>query len=232
MSKRKLCLVLIFSFLLTGCSEASMSQTESGQVSEYIAYSLLKFNHNPDMLITKTEEKEKENSEAVSQEKNEMPEKVEVSNSPVSATNQPSTEKPEEKPITAGDVFGNGALTVKVSKSGLYDSYPKDSKDAYFSLSSSKGTKLLVVELTIKNTSKKNVKFKTNQNGMSYSISGSKDKALTTLLEDDIHFFNKTLKPGKSVKAKLVYQVKDNYDLNTGKIQISNSDKNVELPIK
>lgn len=231
MNKRKLCFVLIFSFLLTGCSEAPLSQTESGQVSEYIAYSLLKFNHNPDMLITKTEEK-KEDSEAVSQEKNETPEKVEVSNNPVNPTNNPDVEKPAEKPITAGDVFGSSALSVKVTKSGLYDTYPKNEKDSYFSLSSSKGKKLLVVELTIKNTSKKDVKFKTNQQGMSYSISGSKDKALTTLLEDDIHFFNRTVKPGKSVKAKLVYQVKDNYALNTGKIQISDSDKNVELPIK
>lgn len=227
MKKRKLCLLLIFSFLLTGCAEISMTQTESAQISEYIAYSLLKFNNNPDMLITKNEEENKDSSEAVSQIKNEETEKAEASKNP---TNQSNTEKPLEKTVTAGDVFGNEALSVKVSNSGLYDSYPKG--DSYFALSASKGKKLLVIDLTIKNEGSKAVKFKTNSGGLSYSVNGSSDKALTTLLENDIHFFNKSIKPGKSVKAKLVYEVGKSYKLDTGKIQIANSNKSVELPIQ
>ena len=38
MIKRKLCILIAFSFLLTGCSSLNMSQAESGQVAEYIAY--------------------------------------------------------------------------------------------------------------------------------------------------------------------------------------------------
>lgn len=232
MNKKKLCFVLIFSFLLTGCSGVSLSQTESGQVSEYIAYSLLKFNKNPDMLIT-TKEENKDNSESESQMKPEQTANVEESKNPAS---QLSTQKPakeqEEKNVTAGDVFGNSALSITVTKSGFYANYLEDDTQSYFSLSAEKGKKLLVIDLKVKNTSSKAVKFKTNSAGMSYSVSGSQDKALTTLLENDIHFFNTTIKPGKSVDAKLVYQVDEKYDLDTCKIKISNSDKSVELPVK
>lgn len=233
MMKRKLCVIVMFSFLLTGCQSTQLTKTESGQISEYIAYSLLKFNDNPDLVNTQAEEPIED--AAASEEP------VEVSKEPAveeSASNTPDTVKTETqataegKETSAGALFGSNDLKISVKNSGLYDNYPKNSSSTYFSLTASSNKKLFVLELTVKNEGSKTVTFKTSNSGLEYTLDGSSEKALVTLLEKDIHFFKTDLKSGKSLKGLVIFEVDKNFHADNLNLVISKDGDSVIIPVK
>lgn len=231
MIKRKLCCMLIFSFLLTGCSSVKLSQTESGQVSEYIAYSLLKYNDNPDVLITDTAESEAPAESSEKPSVNNTTEEQASTSKPVSTTSTPSTEA--VKTVTAGKIFGSDDFQISIQNKGLYDSYPEDNSSTYFSLSATSGKKLLVLELKIKNTGSKAQAFKTSGSGLSYTLNGdNSQKALVTLLEDDVHFFKTSVKSGKGLSALLLFEVDKNFKADNLKVTVSKAGQSVDIPVK
>lgn len=232
MMKRKLCVIVMFSFLLTGCQGTQLTKTESGQISEYIAYSLLKFNDSPDLVNTQAEEPIED---AAASEK-----PVEASKKPAveePASNTPDTVKTETqaeagKETSAGALFGSNDLKISVKNSGLYDNYPKNSSSTYFSLTASSSKKLLVLELTVKNKGSETAAFRTSNSGLEYTLDGSSEKALVTLVEKDIHFFKTNLKSGKSLKGLVIFEVDKNFHADNLNLVISKDGDSVTIPVK
>lgn len=233
MFKRKLCFLLACSFLLTGCSSANMTQAESGQVAEYIAYSLLKYHNNPGAFITETEKPVAPEAEASAGIASIQP----ATGNNTSASAQPAvspsaTVVPEQKNATAGEVFGNKDFQVTVRRKGLYASYPKNASSTYFALTPEKNKKLLVLELKAKNTSNSDLVFKTSGAGLEYVLEGSdSNEALTTILEHDIHFVKETVKPGKHVKSLIIFEVDKNFDDSKLSLSISKAEKSVTVAV-
>lgn len=232
MIKRRLCILLAFSLLLTGCSSVSMTKTESGQVAEYIAYSLLKYHESPEVFVTNTKTPSEE---------------PEASNEPVSTTEPPqqnnATAKPDasqtpgagtqEPAANAGALFGSKNFAISVKSKGEYESYPKNSSSTYFSLSANEGKKLLVLELTAKNTGESKEVFKTSGSALGYLLNGSSnDKALVTILEHDIHFVKSAIKPGKSLKTLIFFEVDNNFNSENLSLTLQKSSQSVKLSVK
>ncbi len=234
MFKRKLCFLLAFSFLLTGCSSVSMTQAESGQVAEYIAYSLLKYHKNPGAFVSK-QDKKKDLEDKVTEE---VVSAVPTGNSNTnSATTEPivsssTTVAPENYNSGVGELFGSKDFKVSVRRKGLYTSYPKNASSTYFALTAKEGKKLFVLELSAKNIGDTNQIFKTRGVGLEYAINEeSSNAALVTILEHDIHFVKETVKPGKSIKALIFFEVDERFDDSSCSISISNAEKSVTVPV-
>lgn len=235
MIKRKLCILIAFSFLLTGCSSLNMTQAESGQVAEYIAYSLLKYHKSPNVFVTETstpDNKLDNTQEATSSSV--PPTQGTVNNTPSTPVQSPTgTIVPEKTEKTAGELFGSKNFQITVHSKGLYASYPKNSSSTYFSLSANKNKKLFVLELKAKNTGSASEVFKTTGAGLSYTLNGEgSDKALVTILEHDIHFVKETVKPGKSVKSLVFFEVDKDFDEANAKLTLAKSGDTVSIVVK
>ncbi|SET04597.1 hypothetical protein [[Clostridium] polysaccharolyticum] len=238
MNKRKFCIFLAFSFLLTGCSSVTMTQTENSEVAEYIAYSLLKYHKSPDVFVMEdTEKKTEENEEKENQPVSSAAPVTQIQNT---ATSQPGPETDagnadslEEKTVTAGEVFGSKDFQISVKNKGMYESYPKNGVSTYFSLSASAGKKLLVLELKAKNTGNSDQIFKTGEKNVTYTLDGdNSNEALVTILEHDIHFVKETVKPGKSKRYLLFFEVGKKFDVSKADLNIDNAGKSVTLHVK
>lgn len=235
MNRRKFCIFLAFSFLLTGCSSVTMTQTENSQVAEYIAYSLLKYHKSPDVFIM--EDTGKNTEETEEKEEQPVPSAAPVTQDKNTVTSQPSPEPSNEssieKTVTAGELFGSKDFQVSVKNKGMYESYPENGASTYFSLSASKGKKLLVLELKAKNTGNSDQVFKTSGKNLKCTLGGdSSNEALVTILEHDIHFIKETVKPGKSIKCLLFFEVGKKFDVSKADLDIDNAGKSVTLHVK
>ena len=144
-----------------------------------------------------------------------------------------TTVTPEENNSTAGELFGNRDFKVTVRNKGLYTSYPKDASNTYFASTANKGKKLLVLELSAKNTGNTNQTFKTSGAGLNYTLEElESDKALTTILEHDIHFVKKTVKSGKTIKSLIFFEVDKSFDDSSLSLIISKAEESVTVPVK
>lgn len=237
MIKKRLCLLLGFSLFMTGCSNATMTMSESGQVAEYIAYSLLKY-HKGETVIVSNADKEEKTEENTKEPVVPALEEPAVTGLPVV---QPVTDEPdpvvdsgkERKVQNAGELFGSSDFQISVRNKGLYQSYPKNSSSTYFSLSANAGKKILVLEVTAKNTGASNQVFKTSGTGMEYALAGKESqKALVTILERDIHFMKSAVKPGKSVKSRMFFEVNRDFKEKDIKVTFTNEGKSVSVSVK
>lgn len=233
MIKRKLCLLLSLSLCLTGCSSLTMNTSESSQVAEYIAYSLLKY-HKPESIVVSEQFTESEENVQEPVATDDKKEDVQASPSV-----QPENSKPEVTPtedtkvISAGELFGSSDFQISIRNKGLYKSYPKDSSSTYFSLSASAGKKILVLALSAKNTGTTKQQFRTSGTGLGFALAGkAQNKALVTILEHDIHFVKSMVKPGKSIHTLLFFEVDENFSLDNVKVTLSKSGKSIDVPVK
>ena len=232
MIKRRLCAIVLTSMLLTGCQSTDLTKSESGQIAEYIAYSLLKYNDSPEMLVTKTEaaDKSKEPIE-VSKEPVEQ-EKLDSNTAQTSSPASSADVKADKESISAGTLFGSSDFQLSVRKKGLYQSYPKNSSSTYFSLTAQSGKKLLVLDVTVKNSGSSKRTFKTADAGLEYSLNGNSAKALVTLLKNDIHFIKQEIKSGAKSKAIIVFEVDKNIKMDNLKLTVTKDGQSVDISVK
>lgn len=231
MIKRRLCLLFALSLLLTGCSNVSMTKSESGQVAEYIAYSLLKYHESPDVFVTEPADPSQEPEASSEPSSSEQPQGSDNTENPGSTPT--GSIRKEDTISNVGTVFGSKEFQISLKSKGLYKSYPKNNSGTYFSLTAKENKKLLVLELTAKNTGNKNEIFKTSGNNNGYLLNGSSsDKALVTILEHDIHFVKSTIKPGKSLKSLIFFEVNEDFNSKDLSVTITKGEQSTKVAVK
>lgn len=227
MIKRKLCIIVAASLLLTGCQGTELTKTESGQIAEYIAYRLLKYNDSSEMLITKTEESVETSKEPVQEDK------LAADNAQTGQPTSSAAAKTESDTATSvGSLFGSNDFKLSFKLNGLYDSYPKNSSSTYFSLTANSGKKLLVLDVTIKNSGSSKKTFQTSGKNIELTLGDSDARALVTLLEDDIHFMKENIKSGGKKKAIIVFEVDKNMKTDNLKLTVARDGKSVDISVK
>lgn len=227
MIKRKLCIIVAASLLLTGCQGTELTKTESGQIAEYIAYRLLKYNDSSEMLITKTEEPVETSKEPVQEDK------LAADNAQTSQPTSSAAAKTESDTATSvGSLFGSNDFKLSFKLNGLYDSYPKNSSSTYFSLTANSGKKLLVLDVTIKNSGSSKKTFQTSGKNIELTLGDSDARALVTLLEEDIHFMKEEIKSGGKRKAIIVFEVDKNMKTDNLKLTVARDGKSVDISVK
>lgn len=233
MIKRKLCIIVAASLLLTGCQGTELTKTESGQIAEYIAYRLLKYNDSSEMLITKTEEPEKSEEPVETSKEPVQEDKLTADNAQTSQPTSSAAAKTEsDTAISVGSLFGSNDFKLSVKLNGLYDSYPKSSSSTYFSLTANSGKKLLVLDVTIKNSGSSKKTFQTSGKNIELTLGDSDARALVTLLEEDIHFMKEDIKSGGKRKAIIVFEVDKNMKTDNLKLTVARDGKSVDISVK
>ena len=247
MKKSKLCLLLISSMLLTGCqSSTNLTNEQLDEVSEYIGGKLIQYSSSyQEMLLSKdrlkeaeaeTEEKPEQEDSTIPVSKTESTQmsstgnKLETGSSSGFSTSEHET---DTKAVTAAAVMGASSFDVKASDYGFYNSYPKNGAKNHFVLNASSGKKLLVVKVKLTNTGSSAKKLDTANHVFKCKASGDKlsGEALVSLLKNDIHFMNTTVKAGKSVNGILVFEVSKNASLTDLSIRLSGEAGTAELAL-
>ncbi len=68
---------------------------------------------------------------------------------------------------------------------------------------------------------------------MSYTLNDeSSNKALVTILEHDVHFIKETVKPGKSIKSLVFFEVDKDFDEADAKLTLTKSGDTVSISVK
>lgn len=257
MKKVKLALIVLCTFLLTGCVQSvDVTDQESDVLSEYMAGTVLKYDKNYDeaLIIPKntteeTKEETIENSDETKQaEETKTNDSSVVSNASdkISETDKVTNETETDghtgnssnqnqdliEPVSVHKELGSSDFDLSYTGYQLYDQYGADER-SYYSIEADADKKLIVISFLIKNVTDKAQTINLLEMGLNYqlNVDNTKYNPIMSLLVNDIQYFSLNIAANKSEKAVIVFEVSDKQMSNI-QLSISNGDKKADIKIK
>ena len=223
MSKIKLRIgtALIAVGLLTGCGEnviPELTEEQQDLVVEYAASTLLKYDKNHERRLITIEEVEaeeqkqeamkaavqamklsKENSEVEQEEKTDADAEVE----------EVIDNAPPEAPATLEEALQLEQISCAYTGYEIVDDYPEQGENLYFVMSATEGNKLVVLKFNVSNLSDAEATLDMNRTGVRFKIAvnGEEKNALTTMLLNDLAYYQGTIAAGESTELVLVCEI-------------------------
>lgn len=201
---------------LTGCGNAIPEMTEQQQelVVEFAAGELLKFDQKHVaklMPVEMIEEEESVPEEAPA----EAPASEEEKQEPAESEGIPADEvtvidHTEEMPESVDEFLGLEGVSITYTGYELTDSYPTEtSDDVFFFMSATENNKLLVLKFQAENVSggEMMLDLAKGQTRYKIAVNGVEQNALTTMLLNDMAYYQGTLAAGESVELVVVGEV-------------------------
>lgn len=249
-----LLLLILTVFLFSGCiQEYRLSEGDSDLAAEYMAGLLIKQDKDYDNSLLTPDE-----IEAALEEERNNKDTVNPTPTPTSKDDLPNDKEPGQQDKNKDDIDNNdkgnsdkdtaisynytlseiAGLTdfeINYDNYRLYDTYPENYKETYFTLTPNEGYQLLVVSFTVDNLSKIVKNMDLSKAKISYQLDinvGTIYKPLLTLLEDDLQYINMIVEPDYNKTAILVYEVSKTVDMNDINLIISKDDKAQIIKIK
>lgn len=236
---KKLLFIMIFlcGIMLTGCTQlVELTDEESDIIAEYMANVVLEHDDKyKEALIYPDNMTEEEVTKTTE------PEAATVADSSDSESNLTTLDHQKNEDsdyevsnMNLSDEMGNGKFDISYENFRLYDSYPKEKANDYYSLEAAKGKKLLVVSFDINNLSKKDQVLNLVNSGYEYILDNGSEvtyKPKLTLLLNDIQYLDITVPAGKKKEAVLVFEVPENIDLSKYSLIVSNKEKNAIIKL-
>lgn len=248
MKKVKLAILICLAFLLTGCIQKyELTDKQEDAAAEYMAGLLLKsdsdYKGGLSSVSSKKEYEKLMDGEETSTADDQSENDNSSSSSNTTSADTQSTVSGTEKNSTDTEIVSNETLNNVIGKKDfeiwyksnhLYDTYPEDTSNTSFSLTSRSGNKLLVIAFSVKNLSNSKKRFDLSNSNISYKLdnNGTKLKPLLTLLENDLQYFDIDIQAGKSKEALLVFEVSKNDNTSKDKLIISNGSKTNAIELK
>lgn len=208
--------VVCSALIATGCGNSIPEMTEEQQelVVEYAAGVVLKHDKNYEgklVELTLEEDDAKETETSSLKEDEEVSEIVESEAEDVVVID--NTENLEETTYTIESFLQLDTVRITYMGYEISDFYPNEneSDDLYFIMNATDGNKLLILKFLTENISdmdaelniaKSNVRFKIDVDGVTKN-------ALTTMLLNDLAYYNGTLAAGESTELILVCEVSE-----------------------
>lgn len=208
--------VVCSALIATGCGNSIPEMTEEQQelVVEYAAGVVLKHDKNYEgklVELTLEEDDAKETETPSLPEDEEVSEIVESEAEDVVVID--NTENLEETTYTIESFLQLDTFRITYMGFEISDFYPNEneSDDLYFIMNATDGNKLLILKFLTENISdmdaelniaKSNVRFKIDVDGVTKN-------ALTTMLLNDLAYYNGTLAAGESTELILVCEVSE-----------------------
>lgn len=241
MKRLKLVLILLLSFTLTGCIQKfNVADEQSDAIAEYMAGMLLENDKDYEQDLIPMEDLNTDNSDEDSETSNDDNDAsaaedtaTENNSDENTVSNADSTE--DKDSYTLSEVIGKKYFNIEYKGYKLTESYPEDPENTYFTISPRSGYELLVITFTAKNTSSKEKKFDLSKTDVNYQLDinvGTIYKPQFTLLENDLRYFDMSIKGEKSKEAVLVFEVTKDIDISNINLIVSNADKSKILEIK
>lgn len=202
---------------LMGCGSTIPEMTKEQQelVVEYAAGEVLKFDKNHTFKLTDLEEAEEEakeeqaTAEAVPAENGEDEEDAPDKQEGILPDDVTVIDKEQEN-VSIEQFLGLDDIQITYTGFEVADSYPSDSdEEVYFYMDATQNRKLLVLKFDLKNTSagEKDVDLAASQVRYKIIVDGLALNALTTLLLNDMAYFQGTLAAGESAEVVVVGEV-------------------------
>lgn len=254
MKKVKLAILICLAFLLTGCIQKyELTDKQEDAAAEYMAGLLLKNDSGYKGGLTSVSSKKEyeklmdgeETSTVVDQSENDngSDDSSNNSNSNITSADTQSSVSGSEKGSTDTEIVSNETLNNVIGKKDfgiwyknnhLYDTYPEDTSNTSFSLTSRSGNKLLVIAFSVKNLAGSKQKFDLSSSNITYKLDdhGTKLKPLLTLLENDLQYLDIDIQAGKSKEALLVFEVSKNDNTSNDKLIVSKGSKTNVIELK
>lgn len=236
MKRMRLLLILLMTLSLTGCINSyNYTEEETNSAAEYMAGLLLKYDsrYNRTLLPLNQVIKNEVEEVVTEQDKPTMPQ----TNNVGETSEQKETEQ-VKKPVstyTLSEVIGAKGMELQYQSFKLVDTYPEDSTNAYFSLLPRDGYKLLVIEFTLTNTTKKEKTLNLTNEKVSYQLELNTEKQykpLLTLLENDLQYINVKLQKQETIPVVLIYELPTETKVNNINLVVTKGDKSGTVQIK
>lgn len=219
----KILTISVVGILLSGCGNAIPEMTPQQQelVAEFAASELLKFDKsNTTRLVPlemlQEEEEINQGDSAVLDEKEEIPvegmkENDESGEEGIPADDATVIDQTQEAmPESVDEFLGLTGISITYTGYELADSYPPEAADeVYFFMSATENNKLLVLKFQVENTSgeEAELNFAHGQTRYKIVVNGLEQNALTTMLLNDMAYYEGTLTAGENIELVLVGEV-------------------------
>lgn len=208
--------VLLSAAITAGCGNEIPELNEQQQelVVEYAASQLLKYdaNHEEKLVELTLEE------EAVPEEGGEEAAMEEEVNTEEEIQDVPDTEDVPVIDNTQEQQYENVSIeeflnlsSVRMTYTGYETSsvYPEQGEEFYFVMNATEGNELLILKFLAENLSGTEMPLDISQSGTRFKISlnGQEKNALTTMLVNDLAYFQGTLSPAEGTELVLICEI-------------------------
>jgi len=226
---------------LSGCGGVQLTDKQTSEAAEYMAGLMLKYDKNyTDALVYPDETEEPEDTaNPVSSSNPEQDSSIEESQKPSQSGDKSEQQDGSDttSAVSEGsfaDVLGVSDIKVSFKNVNLTKEYKEKANSSYVVYPSS-GSKLAIVQLTIKNTSAKDKKIFLTERGVDYQLKlsdGTSCSAEITAISNDLNFLNTKIKAGKRKTVLLVFSVPDSVKKVDGVLTASAEKNTATLTVK
>lgn len=203
---------------LCGCGNTIPEMTEQQQelVVEYAANELLKFDRNHVVKLVELEEEEPTEAEEEATPDKAQPKEEEVPEEKGGVTADEVTvidqtgENASVENVSIEQFLGLSDAEISYTGYETADSYPSDgTEEVYFFMEATGDNQLLVLKFDLKNTAdgEKEVDLAASQVRYKIGINGAEQNALTTMLLNDMAYYQGTLAAGGSAELVVVGEI-------------------------
>ena len=202
---------------LTGCGNAipEMTMEQQELVVEFAASELLKYDVNYQSKLTAPEPEQQPEEEQGEQpkepliEEETLPEEI-IADTDVTIVDNTGTV--EAQNISIADFLDLTGVEISYAGYETVDTYPEgEAKEAYFFMSATEGNKLLVLRFCALNVSGEELSIDLSKSQTRYKIilNGTEKNALTTMLLNDMAYYQGTLAANESIELVLLCEIQD-----------------------
>lgn len=202
---------------LTGCGNAipEMTMEQQELVVEFAASELLKYDVNYQSKLTAPEPEQQPEEEQGEQpkepliEEETLPEEI-IADTDVTIVDNTGTV--EAQNISIADFLDLTGVEISYAGYETVDTYPEgEAKEAYFFMSATEGNKLLVLRFSALNVSGEELSIDLAKSQTRYKIilNGTEKNALTTMLLNDMAYYQGTLAANESIELVLLCEIQD-----------------------
>ena len=202
---------------LTGCGNAipEMTMEQQELVVEFAASELLKYDVNYQSKLTAPEPEQQPEEEQGEQpkepliEEETLPEEI-IADTDVTIVDNTGTV--EAQNISIADFLDLTGVEISYAGYETVDTYPEgEAKEAYFFMSATEGNKLLVLRFSALNVSGEELSIDLTKSQTRYKIilNGTEKNALTTMLLNDMAYYQGTLAANESIELVLLCEIQD-----------------------
>lgn len=202
---------------LTGCGNAipEMTMEQQELVVEFAASELLKYDVNYQSKLTALEPEQQHEEEQGEQpkepliEEETLPEEI-IADTDVTIVDNTGTV--EAQNISIADFLDLTGVEISYAGYETVDTYPEgEANEAYFFMSATEGNKLLVLRFSALNVSGEELSIDLAKSQTRYKIilNGTEKNALTTMLLNDMAYYQGTLAANESIELVLLCEIQD-----------------------
>lgn len=227
--------IICFALTMAGCSNAIPEMTKEQQelVVEYAAGAVLRHDKNYESKLVELtlEETQAKEGEAVPTPE---PERTEPKAADVSVIDNTET---AEMVYSIESFLQLDAVSITYEGYEIDDFYPNEneSEDLYFIMNATEGNKLLVLKFRAENISTTDTELDILQSNIRFKIdvNGVEKNALTTLLLNDLAYYQGTLAAGESTELVLVCEISDQLteEISSLSLVMKSADDTATIPL-